>query len=104
MQAIRDLCNTFGVNEPDTLVDAHEIVKGRASFILEVVELTDQVAKTKKNYITNEKKYDTEYSQLTNNCWQQSLMRQNTADMLAHALPAVLSLAVSVTKRRNEVR
>lgn len=80
------------------MVGAEAIIEHGILSTTRVVELTDQLAATKKTCLTYEKKHETEVAGLNDLASQRVLLQQKTADTLKHASRAVVSL-VAVLKR-----
>lgn len=103
-KTIRESCTTYSVDEREALVAAQSILDDDISSIPIVVELSHQRAKVKKTSDTPDKKYETNFSQLTEGPPQHTLMHQKTAETLAHTFGAVVLLATSLTNARGEIQ
>lgn len=64
----------FNVNEPKTLLDAKTIIEDKIFSISRVVKLTDRLAKVRETSETQDKRWPTEVSHLTDIAVQHALM------------------------------
>lgn len=86
------------------MFEAWPNTKDRCSSILRVSELTNQLSKTRETCFTIKKKQWAEANRLNDLGFQQILLKQKTADTLAHALNALVPLATSFITALEEVR
>lgn len=103
LQAIRDLCAMYNVDEPSTFVAAQVIIENRISSVSRVVKLNDQLAEEKGSCNAYEKKNDTEASRQMD-ITGLILLQQKPVDRSINSFSNVVSLATSLKKARDEIR
>lgn len=103
LQAIRDFCTKYNVNELADLVEAHSIIAHWIESILKIDKLTDQLAEMKETCFIQKKKHEKEVTRSNILASQRTLLHLNTADTLPHASGTVASSAASIETLREEV-
>lgn len=103
LQTVRDLCTKYNFQEPADLAGGQAILEDGISFISRVVDLTDQLAKTKKTCSTYKKEQEIYSARLNDRASQRIPLQKKTADTLTHASRAVISLAVSLKRAHKKV-
>lgn len=82
----------YGVRQPFDLAETRAIIVNVIFSTARAVELTDQGAETNKTCMTHKREHETYVARLKNLASQRILLLRKTADILAHALDAAVSL------------
>lgn len=83
------------------MVDAQALSEDVKSSIMNVAELTDQLAVTKESCSSQTKEHETEVTRLNSLVSQKMLFQRRTGDALGHASGAVVFFATSLKKGRK---
>lgn len=101
LQAFSHVCTKYDIRKPRNLVEAQAIFEDGSSSISRVIAVTEPLTVAKKMPLPHKKGYETDNTRFNDPASQRLLLKQRTADTLAHACDSAFSFSQVV---KNSVR